>query len=229
MKLALLAAASLVSLSLGFAGIGILALPLAVVLRTTPAGARPRFREARWVLLLLGFVFAARALSTDGTPLAVAGLAAVTREGLREGALASLRLALVFMAGAAFIATTRSAEIKAGVAWLCRPLPRVPAARVATMLSLVARFMPVILEQAARTTDAQRARAVENRKNPVYRTVKFGIPLMRRVFETADALVLAMEARCYSEQRTDPELRASARDWVVFAAASALVAAAGSL
>lgn len=226
LKLALLAAASLVSLRLGFAGIGLLALPLAAVLLAVTAVSRPRFREVRWVFVLLGFVFAARVLSTDGPPIVAIGAAAISREGLREGALVSLRLALVFMSGAAFIATTRSAEIKAGVEWLCRPLPQVPAARVATMLSLVVRFMPVIVAQAAKTTDAQRARAVENRKNPVYRTVKFAIPLMRRIFETADGLALAMEARCYCEQRTDPEIRAGLRDWVVFAAGAAILAAA---
>lgn len=229
MKLALLAAVSLVSLRLGFAGIGILALPLAAVIWAVPPGVRPRLREARWILVLLGFVFAARALSTEGSPIAEIGPAALSRAGLREGALVSLRLALVFVSGAAFIATTRSAEIKAGVEWLCRPLPRVPAGRVATMLSLVVRFMPVIVTQASKTADAQRARGVENRRNPVYRTVKFAIPLMRRIFETADGLALAMEARCYCEQRTDPEIRAGWRDWVFFAAGSAVVVAAWSL
>jgi len=66
---------------------------------------------------------------------------------------------------------------------------------------------PVILEQAARTSDAQRARAVENRRNPIRRMAVFGMPLMRRTLGTADNLAVAMEARCYSEKRTDPELK----------------------
>ncbi len=86
------------------------------------------------------------------------------------------------------------------------------------MLGLVVRFMPVILEQAATTSDAQRARAGENRRNPIRRLTAFGIPLMRRTFETADNLAVAMEARCYSETRTDPRLATGRRDWVVFAA-----------
>ena len=229
LRLALLAGASLIGLRLGFAGIGLLALPLAALLTVLPAGARPRWREARWILLLLGFVFAARALSADGAPLVSLGPAAVTREGLREGALVSLRLALVFLLGAAFVATTPFTEIRAGVERILRPLPGVPAARIATMLALLVRFVPVVLEQAARTGEAQRARAVENRKNPLARTVRFAIPLMRRVFETADRLVLAMEARCYSEHRTGPELRAGARDWAVFLAGAGLIAAAGAL
>ncbi len=177
----------------------------------------------RWVFFLLALVFIARVFSTDGSVLAAFGPVAVTREGLREGALICLRLVLVFIVGAAFIATTRSAEIKAGVQWFLKPVPWVPAERVATMLGLVARFMPVILEQAAKTSDAQRARAGENRRNPIRRLTAFGIPLMRRTFETADNLAVAMEARCYSETRTDPDLTTGRKDWVFFGTAVALI------
>jgi energy-coupling factor transporter transmembrane protein EcfT len=99
-----------------------------------------------------------------------------------------------------------------------------PAERIAAMLGLIVRFIPLIFEEVSRTIDAQRARAVENRRNPVYRMVKFGLPLLRRIFETSDRLVLAMEARCYTEDRTGPELSAGREDWIVLAACSLLLA-----
>jgi energy-coupling factor transporter transmembrane protein EcfT len=37
---------------------------------------------------------------------------------------------------------------------------------------------------------------------------------MRRTFERADKLANAMEARCYTENRTDPELLSRRRDWI---------------
>ena len=89
----------------------------------------------------------------------------------------------------------------------------IPSKRIATMMSLVVRFIPVIFDQARETADAQRARGVDNRKNPIYRLKKLGIPLMRRTFERADKLAVAMEARCYSENRTDPGLYARSKDW----------------
>ena len=140
----------------------------------------------------------------------------VTREGLYEGALVCWRLVIVIMAGLTFVLTTRPSEIKAAVAWMLRPFPFVPAKRIATMMSLIVRFMPVIFQQAKETLDAQRARGVENRKNPVNRLVKLGIPILRRTFERADKLALAMEARCYSENRTDPRLASGIKDWIVF-------------
>jgi len=93
-------------------------------------------------------------------------------------------------------------------------IPFIPAKRIATMMSLIIRFMPVLLGQAKETADAQRARGVENRKNPLYRLKKLLIPLMRRTFTTADKLAVAMEARCYSENRTDPGLSCGIKDWI---------------
>lgn len=229
LKLVLMAGVSVAGLQLGFAGLSLLMAPLIILFIVFRPAARIHFSELRWVFLLLALVFIARVFSTDGTPLTAFGPVAVTREGLREGALVCLRLVLVFIVGAAFIATTRSSEIKAGVQWFLKPLPWVPAERVATMLSLVVRFMPVILEQAARTSDAQRARAGENRRNPIRRLTAFGIPLMRRTFETADNLAVAMEARCYSETRTDPELTTGRRDWLFFGTAVAMILTAACL
>jgi energy-coupling factor transporter transmembrane protein EcfT len=223
LKLILMAGVSVAGLRLGFAGLSMLMAVLVLLFSVYRPAVRVRFSELRWVFFLLALVFVARVFSTDGTVLAAFGPVAVTREGLREGALISLRLALVFIAGAAFIATTRSAEIKAGVQWFLKPVPWVPAERAATMLGLVVRFMPVILEQAAKSSDAQRARAGEKRRNPIRRLTAFGIPLMRRTFETADNLAVAMEARCYSETRTDPDLTAGRKDWVLFGTAAALI------
>ena len=175
-------------------------------------------REARWLGFLLALVFVSRAVSADGTAVLSLGTAVVSREGLLDGLQVCLRLILVFLAGAMFVASTRPGDVKAGVQWFLTPLPFVPAERAATMLGLIVRFIPLIFEEVSRTTDAQRARAVENRRNPVYRMVKFGIPLLRRIFETSDRMVLAMEARCYSESRTGPELKAGRNDWVVLAA-----------
>jgi energy-coupling factor transporter transmembrane protein EcfT len=112
------------------------------------------------------------------------------------------------------VATTRSSEIRAAVAWFLRPFPFIPEKRVSIMMSLIMRFIPVIFDQAKVTVDAQRARGIENRKNPMYRLKKLALPLMRRTFERADKLANAMEARCYTENRTDPELLSRRRDWI---------------
>jgi energy-coupling factor transporter transmembrane protein EcfT len=100
------------------------------------------------------------------------------------------------------------------VQWFLKPVPLIPEQKVAVMMGLILRFVPVIFDQAKETLEAQRARCVQNRKNPVYRLIKLGFPLMRRTFERADDLVAAMEARGFTENRTDPELVSNQRDWI---------------
>ena len=171
-------------------------------------------RAVRYFLLLLAVIFTARVLSAAGEPVGqVFGITA-TREGVYQGLQVCLRLWLLVLLGLAFIATSRPSEIRSAVAWCLKPVPWVNGGRVATMLSLVIRFIPMIFDQAAKTGDAQRARAVENRKNPLYRLKKFAFPFMRRTFEDADRLVVAMEARCYSEERTGHAFSAKRLDWL---------------
>jgi energy-coupling factor transporter transmembrane protein EcfT len=122
LKLVLMAGVSVAGLRLGFAGLSILLALLIILFSVFRPAVRVHISELRWVFFLLALVFIARVFSTDGTPLAAFGPVAVTREGLREGTLICLRLVLVFIVGAAFIATTRSSDIKAGVQWFLKPV-----------------------------------------------------------------------------------------------------------
>ena len=212
-KLIFLVFISLASLKTQVAGLSLLTLILVVALIDVRVSLGSILRDLRYASVLLIFIFIARVLSTSGSAFVEFKIFSVSREGLYEGALVCWRLVIVIMAGLAFVLTTRPSEIKAAVEWILRPFKFIPAKRIATMMSLVVRFMPVIFQEAKETLDAQRARGVENRKNPVYRLVKLGIPILRRTFERADKLALAMEARCYSENRTDPRLSSGIKDW----------------
>jgi energy-coupling factor transporter transmembrane protein EcfT len=195
-------------------------LPLAVMSLISAAAAqrlglslRGILTELRYFLLLLVLIFSARAFTTPGAPLADLTWLPVTREGMQAGAMTVWRLFLVVFFGLLFVATTRAAAIKAAVVWFLRPFPRLPAQRIGTMLGLVLRFIPLVFLQASATLDAQRARGVESRRNPFYRLTCFAIPFLRRLFLSADRFTEAMEARCYTEIRTEPVLSACPRDW----------------
>ncbi len=174
-------------------------------------------KDLRYIFLLLLFVFVARSLSVPGSTVIEIKTITVTREGLHQGAVVCWRLLIVILTGVAFVLTTRPSEIKAAVQWMLKPFPGIPEKKIAFMMSLTARFVPIIFDQAKETLAAQRARGIENRKNPIYRLKMLGIPLMRRTFERADRISLAMTARCYSENRTDPRLSCRARDWIALA------------
>ena len=205
---------SLVSLNVNFRGLGLLTVALLGVIFNARLPLASGFKELRYFLILLLLIFVTRVLATDAAPLINLKYFTISMQGITNGVLVCWRLALIVILGFAFISATPPSAIKAAVQWLLKPVPFIPEKKVAVMMGLILRFVPVILDQARETAEAQKARAVENRKNPVYRLTKFGFPLIRRTFERADDLVLAMEARAFTEHRTDPELTADKRDWV---------------
>lgn len=197
----------------GFPALGILLATQFLLLRHLGISLQASLYELRFFLIFLVLIVGVRALVVPGTPLLTVGFLVLSRQGCLEGIVLAVRMLVVVFLGQILIATTRPAEIKAAVEWFLKPLPGVPAARIGTMLGLLLRFMPLIFLQASKTRDAQRARGIENRKNPIYRLTRFSLPFLRCTFESADRLTLAMAARGYRDRRTPPRLAAGAVDW----------------
>jgi len=213
-KLLFLILISFISLSADFLRLGILTCLLTVLIAHSRLPLKSGLRELQFFFILLLLIMGARMVSTAGDPIIEIKFFSITRQGILSGVLICWRLTIIVLLGFAFVFSTRSFEIKAAVEWLLKPVAFIPGKRIATMMGLTTRFVPVILNQANETAAAQRARCVENRKNPVYRLIRLGIPLIRKTFERADQLAVAMEARCYTEHRTDPELWTTRIDWI---------------
>lgn len=169
--------------------------------------------EIRYFLFFLAILFCLRTLSFNSwLPVFAVDQAA-------EALKICWRLLLVVLMGLLVMATTRMAQIRAALVWYLKPVPLIDEKMAATMVGLVVRFLPQILFQAAEISDAQRARCADRCKNPLLRLKRFGLPLFRRIFICADELVAAMQARCYSENRTLPELGFTSMDLLAAVAA----------
>jgi energy-coupling factor transporter transmembrane protein EcfT len=166
----------------------------------------------KYFLVLLLFVVAARALSVSGDILFSFYSMTITQQGVDQGLLTAFKFLLVMLTGILFSATTKPSSVKAAVQWFLKPIPLVPEKQVAVMVSLALGFMPIILKQANAVSDAQKARCGDLEKNPVKRIIRFVFPLLKKTFLTADLLVMAMESRCYTEDRTDPEFTVSGQE-----------------
>ncbi len=217
LKLFQVAVLSLASLKADFLGLLLLTAVLAAVMSRLRLSLRAVFSEIRYVFLLLIFVCLARAVSTPGTPLLRYPLMAITREGLHDGLLIAWRLLLIVFLGLVLMASSRPADIRGAISRLLSPLSFIPAKRVATMVGLVVRFLPVILNQARETVEALQARGIGRRKNPIYRIKKFALPVAWRTFVGADRLIDAMQARCYSDERSERDFSFSLSDGYVLA------------
>ncbi|MCP4022409.1 MAG: energy-coupling factor transporter transmembrane protein EcfT [Desulfobacteraceae bacterium] len=167
-------------------------------------------------LLLLVLMFISRSVALPGDPVFTLFDISVTKQGMTDGALMVSRFFTIMMAGILFSITTRPASLKNAIQWLLKPVPFVPEKRVAVMVSLALTFLPLILRQANQVSDAQKARLGNLNKNPVKKIVRLSIPLLKKTFVSADNLAFAMEARCYDEDRTDPEFHLSGKEGLFF-------------
>lgn len=173
-------------------------------------------RHLHYLAILLLFVFLARALTVSLFSGVSGPSVSVDPNGAIEGLVICWRLLILTFLGVLWMITTRASGIRTAVEWFCRPFPGLSGKQAATMMSLMVRFLPVIVDQARETSAAQQCRCVQNRKNPVYRTVKFSLPLLCRTLETADHLADAMEARCYSPENSRPlALKSGRSDWLI--------------
>ncbi|OQY11324.1 MAG: hypothetical protein B6I31_05105 [Desulfobacteraceae bacterium 4572_19] len=206
LKLFLLVLCSALSLNCFLYGLVLLTTILVATFFYIKVGFVSTIKELYYILLLLAFVFISRSLSIEGTPIIQFWFISITYEGVISGAFFCWRLSLVILVGLLFTATTKVSQIKSGIQWFFTLIPFIPEKRIALMISLLMGFIPVILNKIYETNQAQRARCIENRKNPVYRYTKLLIPTLHRTFESADKLVLAMEARCYESIRNEDKI-----------------------
>ena len=219
-----------------FAGLAFLTAVLAAIVLAARIGPADLLRGIRPLLGLLVFAFVLQVFFGEGGghPLVRWGPIVATRENLVLGAFYSWRLILLVIATTVMTLTTSPMEFTDGLERLLRPLRRagVPAHDLAMMMTIALRFIPTLLEEAEKIMKAQMARGAEFSRGSLPRRARalipLFVPLFVSAFRRADALALAMEARCYrgGEHRTHMhELRLRMCDYVAFV----LIAAAAAL
>lgn len=200
------------------------AFAVAAFANTTPAGLAA-LTVVVGVALLAADTSPRSALSAFRLPLALL-LAAPLLEGLTLGppwfsvaearfpALAAYRVVLILLVSAAYVRTTPVRETRAAI-------ERLIPGRVGRLLGvgtgLVLRFLPLLRADLRRTRDAVRARLGSRRSLQDRMRVVAGGGL-RRAFSRADALSLALRARCFAWNPTLPTLRFGRLDavgWLV--------------
>ncbi len=188
------------------------------------AGINPvvMFRELKYFFILLIFVFAARALTTNGTPLIIFFNISMTKQGMVIGARICARFLIIMLLGMVFIKTTKPSSVKGAVQWFLSPVPFIPEKRVSIMISLFLRFMPFLIKQTKQISNAQKSRCADLQPNPIKKAARLCVPLFKKTFQSADRLATAMEARCYSEDRTDPEFIKSGHETIIYLTTLAL-------
>jgi biotin transport system permease protein len=194
----------------GLAALTVLALGVLAAARLSPVAVVSDLRAVLPFLVLAPLVEGARL----GAPW-------FDVEAARFPALAAYRVLLVLLVSAAYVHTTRTRQSRAAVQWLA-------PGRVGQLLgmgvALVFRFVPVLLDDIRRSRAAMRARLGSER--PLSDRMRIvATSGLNRAFARADALAIALQARCFAYDPTLPPLAFERRDYAVTTAALALALA----
>lgn len=127
----------------------------------------------------------------------------ISSDGLMRAAFMSVRLVLLLLGVSLLTLTTPNLDIAEALERLMSPLSklRVPVHEMAMMMGIALRFLPQLADELAVIRRAQVARGARLAANPLKGGVaslsSLVVPLLASALRHADALSVAMEARCY--------------------------------
>ncbi len=155
-----------------------------------------------------------------GDPLVQWGIFKITLNGINRAIFVSVRF------------TTSPTELTDAIERLMKPLAKLhfPVHEIAMMMSLALRFVPTLLEETDKITQAQKARGADMESGNIIQRVKafipILIPLFVSAFRRAYELATAMECRCYrgGTGRTRMKtIHMAKRDYVSFVMVALLI------
>lgn len=165
--------------------------------------------------IIILFVLVINAFNTPGDPIPNFPITGISTQGVITGFRFTGRLTFIIIVCAVITGTTPLMTLRNVIEWFLRPIPFVSEVRIATMINLTFMLIPVIFDNFAEMMNAQKARCVELRKNPIKRIKFIVFPLLNQTLIRADEIAYAMEARCYSEVRTRAVFKSNKTDWLL--------------
>lgn len=139
----------------------------------------------------------------EAPPLLLVGSFGFVPAGFARGCFYAVRIVLLVVSSLLVSFTTTSTELTEAFSSFLRPLRglRVPVDDIASVLSIALRFIPLVAEELSRIHDAQWARGARFDDDGMIAGIRAWatvlVPLFVGMFRRADALAVAMDARCY--------------------------------
>ena len=176
-----------------------LMLALAMVASRLPLKAVAHDLKA-WFLFLF-FIFVVQALSFSDPAGALVPWLPVSESGLQGAARTCWKLSLILGYGILFTFVTRPRDLQHALLWFLKPFPFLPAQRMALMVTLTLRLVPLIMDQLEEVSLANKSRLGNQRKGLLRRAKFLVLPLFQRSLIRTDELALALAARGFREDR----------------------------
>lgn len=137
----------------------------------------------------------------------------VTEEGLFTAIFMSVRIVLLIVASSILTYTTVPTMLTDAIEKLLFPLKlfKIPVQSLAMMMTLALRFIPTLIEEIEKITNAQKARGADFESGRLLERIKavvpIIIPLFISSFRRASDLAYAMSCRCYTGADTRTRMK----------------------
>lgn len=165
-------------------------------------------RSVRPLIFIILFAVILNVLTVEGRTLFEIGPLTLTEEGLVQGLMTALRLTLMVINSSLFLTlTTTPLAMADALESLLSPLRilRFPVHEFAMMMSIALRFVPTLMDEAAKIMKAQSSRGADYDTGGLFRRMNglasILVPLFISSFRRADDLAIAMDARCYQGEK----------------------------
>ncbi len=176
----------------------------------------------KWLILItfvLNALFVGGHILIEFSPLPYGGISA---EGLKAGVIFSARIVILVTTASLLTLTTQPVVLVAGVEKMLGPFERIGVKphEIALAMVITIRFIPVLLDEAAKIRKSHIARGLRTDRGIVTKLKSMSmllIPLFVTAVKRAEELAVAMECRLYrgSDGRTRyKETHITARDWI---------------
>ena len=172
-----------------------------IALSKVPLSFMLRGLKAIMILLVIAGLF--NLFLTPGQVLWSIWKIHITREGLRNAVLMTIRMVYLIMGSSVMTLTTTPNQLTDGLEKALKPLQKinVPVHEIAMMMSIALRFIPILIEETDKIMKAQMARGADFESGNLVQRAKSMIPILVPLFVSAfrraTDLAMAMEARCY--------------------------------
>ena len=185
---------------------------LSVLLSSVPF--RMYFKSLKPIIPIVIFTAILNMLYTGGETVVFSVWKLVlTAEGLYTAGFMAVRIILLIIASSILTYTTVPTMLTDAMEKLLAPLKlfKIPVQSVAMMMTLALRFIPTLIEEIEKITNAQKARGADFESGSfterLRAVVTIIIPLFVSSFRRASELAYAMNCRCYTGADTRTRMK----------------------
>ncbi|MDO4730863.1 MAG: energy-coupling factor transporter transmembrane component T [Clostridia bacterium] len=149
----------------------------------------------------------------QGEPIFQLGFMCITLDGIKNSIYIAVRIFLLILVSSLLTFTTSPTDLTDGLGQLLKFLYKfkINVYDLAMMMSIALRFIPTLLEETTKITNAQKARGADlesgNLKQRIKALIPILVPLFVSAFRRAYDLAVAMECRCYIGGKTRTRMK----------------------